>query len=162
MSEVAEMLEISDEETENEKLEKFLVFSIQGKYYSFPSRLIGEISLYDTVYPLPLVPPYVLGVVNRYSVPYALFDIGVLFHKKPSARNKILIFKDEVDRIAFLADDIIGIADINPESVLIIERNNDTGDLTEAIAASFNWNENDVFILDIQRILKRVSQETEQ
>lgn len=158
MSDIAEMPEASDL-TENISYEKFLIFSIMGKLYSFQSRYIGEIALFDAVYPMPLMPPYVLGVVNRYSIPYALFDIGLLFYNTPSPRNKVLIVKEEIDRIAFLIDDVSGIADIPADQLIVKDRSADSGDLTEAVFASFNWNGNDVFVLDIHRILSRVSGE---
>jgi purine-binding chemotaxis protein CheW len=139
--------------------EKYLIFSILNKYYSIPSKYISGISLFETVYPLPLMPSYILGVINRYSVPYALFDIGLLFYNTPSPRNKVLIVKDEIDRIAFLIDDVAGIEDIQHEKLFMMERNPDSDDLTEAVYASFNWNNSEVFVLDIQRILSRVTGE---
>jgi len=160
MSDMAEIEELLEEVPDGQASEKFLVFSILGRLYSFPSRLISEIALFDTVYPLPMMPSFVIGVVNRYSVPYALFDIGILFHKNPCKRNKVLILKDEIDRIAFLIDDVSGIADIHPESLFITERGVETGELTDAVGATFNWNETDVFVLDVNRILSRVSEET--
>ena len=148
-----------DKNENQEKSEKFLIFTILGKYYSFPSRLVGEIALFDTVYPLPLLPPYLPGVVNRYSVPYALFDIGLFFHKTPSPRNKVLIFKDEIDRIAILIDDVSGIEDIRCEDLFITDRGADSLELTDSVCAYFKWNNTDVFVLDIRRILNRVTGE---
>jgi purine-binding chemotaxis protein CheW len=139
--------------------EKYMIFSILNKYYGIPSKYISGISLFETVYPLPLMPSYILGVINRYSVPYALFDIGLLFYNTPSLRNKVLIVKDEIDRIAFLIDDVAGIEDIQHEKLFMMERNPDSDDLTEAVYASFNWNNNEVLVLDIQRILSRVTGE---
>jgi len=158
MSDFTASKENIEESAGKENCEKFLIFSILGKLYCFPSRLIGEIALFDTVYPLPLVPSYMLGVVNRYSVPYALFDTGLLFQKKPGPRNKVLIIKDEIDRIAFLIDDITGIADIKKEELCIVDRNDDSGELPDVISASFIWNETDVFVLDVNRILNHVSE----
>jgi len=158
-----EMADFSGDLAENEEStnsEKYLIFSILGRLYSFPSRLIGEIALFDSVYPLPLMPSYVLGVVNRYSVPYALFDIGLLFYNTPCPRNKVLVIKDDIDRIAFLIDDIAGIADIQQEKLLSVERSPESNDLTEAVFASFNWNADDVFVLDIHKILSRVTGDT--
>jgi len=170
MSELTEnIIEKSADHTEP-LYEKFIIFSVLNKLYSFPSRLIGEIALFDTVYPLPLLPSFVLGVVNRYSVPYALFDIGLLFFKTPvysepkkgdavnTSRKKVLIFKDEVDKIAVLIDDVSGIIDIPKENIFPIERNLQTesvesNDITEAISASFKWNDEDIFIIDIHKIL---------
>ena len=159
MSDMTEIEELLEDVPEGQNNEKFLVFSILGRLYSFPSRYISEIALFDAVYPLPMMPSFVIGVVNRYSVPYALFDIGILFHKTPCSRNKVLILKDEIDHIAFLIDDVTGIADIQHENLFLTERGADTGELTDAVGATFNWNENDVFVLDINRILSRVSGE---
>jgi len=159
MSDYAEAEELEQEPAETVNGEKFLVFSILGKLYGFPSRLIGEIALFDKVFPLPLMPSYVLGVVNRYSAPYALFDIGLLFQKTPSPRNKIVILKEEIDRIAFLIDDVAGIADIQNNDLFTVERNADSVDLTDIICASFKWEDGDVFVIDANRIMSRVSKE---
>jgi purine-binding chemotaxis protein CheW len=159
---MSELEEISDDSTgtfENINSEKYLIFSIMNKYYCFPSKFISGISIFETVYPLPLMPPYILGVINRYSIPYALFDIGLLFYNTPSPRNKVLIMKDEIDRIAFLIDDVSGIEDVQHEKLFMMERNQGSNDLTDAVYASFTWNNSDVFILDIQKILSRVTGE---
>ena len=160
MSETEETSEITAEEpentTENTKEEKYLIFSIQNRYYTFPSRLIGEIALFDTVYPLPLMPAYVLGVINRYSIPYALFDISLLLFKTPSPHGKVLVLKDDFDRISFLIDEVIGIADIPQGELLSVEQSTDSEDVTEAVSASFSWNGSNVFVLDLGRILAHI------
>jgi purine-binding chemotaxis protein CheW len=137
--------------------EKYLIFSILDRRYSFQSRFISEIALFDTVYPLPLMPAYLLGIINRYSVPYALFDIGLLLFKTAGSRSKVLVLKDEIDRIAFLIDDVIDIADISQENLFPMERGVESNDLAEIVSASFKWDGDDVFVLDIQRILARAS-----
>ena len=139
--------------------EKYLIFTILDRLYTVPSRFISEIAMFDTVYPLPLMPAYVPGVINRYSVPYALFDIALLLFKTPSPRNKVLVLKNDIDRIAFLIDDVHSIADVSQEMLLSVERGVESGDLTEAVSAMFNWNGDDVFVLDIQRILARAAEE---
>ena len=159
MSDIAETTGYDEEAPENSNYEKYLIFSILGRFYSFPSRFISEIALYDAVYPLPLMPACILGVINRYSVPYALFDIGLLLFKTPCPRSKVLVLKDDIDRIAFLIDDVSGITDVPEGNLLSVERNVESNDLTEAVSASFNWNGEDVFVLDIQRILGRVTEE---
>ena len=157
---MSEMAEITEETPENINSEKYLVFSILDKLYSFPSRFIGEIALFDSVYPLPLMPPFVLGVINRYSVPYALFDIGLFFYKTPSPRSKVIILKDEIDRIAFLIDDVTEIVDVNNDMLFTVERSSESNDLTEAVCSSFTWENKNVFVLDIHRIMARVSGDT--
>jgi len=159
MSEHADIEEQVEESAETINSEKFLVFSIMDKSYCFPSRLIGEIALFDAVYPLPLMPSYVLGIVNRYSTPYALFDTGLLLQKTPCPRRKVLILKEEIDRVAFLIDDITAIADIQNEEIYTVEKKSDSNEFADEINASFKWNDNDVFVLDVNKIINRVSEE---
>lgn len=143
--------------------EKYLIFSIQGRQYAFQSRLISEIALFDCVYPLPLVPSYVLGIINRYSVPYALFDVKRLLSKTPLPESapggKVLVIKDEIDRIAFLIDDVTAIEDVPQELIIEVERSAEADDMTETVSASFNLTGSDVFVLDIQRIMACVTAE---
>ncbi|MDR2543269.1 MAG: chemotaxis protein CheW [Treponema sp.] len=153
------LTEDTENTTENATDEKYLVFSILGRRFAFLSRFISEITLFETVYPLPLMPAYVPGIINRYSIPYALFDIGLLLFKTPSPRTKVLVLKDDIDRIALLIDDIIGIVDIPQEELLGVETSAEPGDKTEAISGSFNWDGGDVFVLDIQRILSQIAGE---
>ena len=160
MSEILETENQEADELEGLKEEKYLIFSILGRQFSFPSHLISEIALFDTVYPLPLLPPYVLGVINRYSIPYALFDVGLLLFNEESPRSKVLVLKDEIDRIAFLIDDVIGIADVAPEEMLIVEQSAESTYKTEAVSASFCWKDEDVFVLDIRKILAHITEET--
>jgi purine-binding chemotaxis protein CheW len=138
---------------------KYLIFSVFDRFYAFPAEIIGEVANCDAVYPLPLLPSYVLGVINRYSVPYALFDIGFLLFKKPGPRKEALVIKSDIDRVAFSIDNVSGIADIAPDKLLNIETGSGHDDLTSAVHASFNWNGGDVFVLDIERVLARVSDE---
>ena len=153
-----ETAEISNELLKEQDInsEKYLIFSILNKLYCFPSGIIGEIVMFDTVYPLPLMPPFIPGIVNRYSIPYALFDIGLLFYNTPSPRKKVLVLKDNIDRVAFLIDDISGIADVPSDNLFNIEKSQDSDDLTEMVSASFEWGNSNVFVLDIQKILERV------
>ena len=145
--------------------ENYLVFSILDQQYAFPTRLVGEVALFEAVYPLPLVPPYVLGIINRYSIPHALFDIGLLLFDVPGPRGKVLVLKDGVDRVAFLVDDVSGIAEVPKGKLVGVERDQDASrrrevdDKTEMVSASFDWNGGEVFVLDINRILARVAAE---
>ena len=159
MSETAGIADNKTEAPKNAHDEQFLIFSISGQHYTVPTRFVGEIALFDAVYPLPLLPVYVLGVINRYSVPYALFDIGLLLSNTPSLRSKVLVLKDSIDRIAFLIDDVISIADVPHDDLLGVEHSAESHDATEMVSASFSWSGGNVLVLDIKRILARVSAE---
>jgi len=142
---------------ENVNTEKYIIFSVIDRLFSIPSRHIGEIALFDTVYPLPLMPPYIPGVINRYSIPYALFDIGLMLFNTKGQYEKVLVLKEEIDRISFLVDDVKGFAEISKENLLSVE--NEKSGVSDAISAFFSWEGSDIFVLDVHQILSRVKDE---
>jgi purine-binding chemotaxis protein CheW len=139
--------------------EKYLIFSIFSRQYAFPAQDIGEVAKCEPLYPLPLLPSYVLGVINRYSIPYALFDIGFLLTNVPGPRNEALVIKSDIDHVAFSIENVSGIADITPDKLIKIGTGSKSVEINSSVCASFDWNGADVYVLDIRRLLARVAQE---
>jgi len=138
--------------------EKYLIFPIFGRQYAFPAQIIGEVAKCDPLYPLPLLPSYVLGFINRYSIPHALFDTGFLLSEKPGPRNEALVIKGDIDRVAFSIDTVAGIASIGPDKLISLETGSEPHELTSAVYASFKWNGGDVLVLDVRRVLARITE----
>ena len=140
--------------------EKYLIFTIREKQYALPSKIISEVAALEKVFPLPLVPAYVRGIINRYSVPFALIDICFLLFKDFSSARKVIVLKEEVDRLAFLIDDITDIADLSPDQLMKIEQEENA--LTGSISAFFEWKGNQVFCFETTEILGRIKSDFEQ
>ena len=140
--------------------EKYLIFTVREKQYALPSKLIGEVAALEKVFPLPLVPGYVRGIINRYSVPYALIDICFLLLKEASGAGKVIVLKEEVDKLAFLIDDVTDIADLSPEKLMKIEQ--EEKKLTGSISAFFEWKGSQVFCLETAEIINRIKQDFKQ
>ena len=160
-SELSKTAKLALEMIDNLSEGKYLIFSILGRLYAVQSQFISELAVFDTVYPLPLVPDYMPGIINRYSVPYALLDIGLLLYNTPTPRTKVMVLKDSIDRVAFLIDDIIDIVNIPQEQLYSIERSTDSSDASEMISAAFKWNGGDVFVIDFWLVLARITAEAE-
>jgi purine-binding chemotaxis protein CheW len=141
--------------------EKYLIFTILGKYYTFPSRFISEVTAFDKFYPLPLLPGYVKGIINRYSAPFALIDIGLLVRETPTPESKVVVLKETVDKLAFLIDDVVDIIDIPVSNLLKVEQGSEGDDVTDIIESSFEWHDTHVFVLGIRQIINRVKADFE-
>jgi purine-binding chemotaxis protein CheW len=141
--------------------EKYLIFAVRDTRYALPAKIIGEVAALDKIFPLPLVPPYVSGIINRYSVPYALIDIGFLLFNDSSSAKKVIVLKEEVDKLAFLIDDVTDIADLGPEKLLKIEQEDTVALSSAALSAYFEWNGSQVFCLDAAEIISRIKREFE-
>jgi purine-binding chemotaxis protein CheW len=113
------------------------------------------------VYPLPLMPDYVRGIINRYAVPFALIDIGLLIREIPTPESKVVVLKENVDKLAFLIDDVVDIIDIPASHILKLEQGAERDDVTGIIESSFEWHDTHVFILDIRQIINRLKADFE-
>jgi len=151
---------MSENIVENISLEKYLIFTIREKRYAMPTRIISEVAALEKAFPLPLVPGYVRGIINRYSIPYALIDICFLLLKDTSNAGKVIVLKEEVDKLAFLIDDVTDIADIPPEKLIKIEQ--EEAIPAGMVSAFFEWKDNQVFCLETTEIINRIKQDFEQ
>jgi len=135
--------------------EKYLVFNVREKQYALPSKLIREVAALEKIFPLPLAPDYVRGIINRYSVPYALIDIRFLLHNEISETGKVIVLKEEVDKLAFLIDDVSDIAE--PEKLMKIEQEENA--VAGPIGAYFELKGSQVFCIDTAEIINKIKQD---
>jgi purine-binding chemotaxis protein CheW len=143
--------------SENTAVEKYLIFSVLEKRYALPAKLISEVTVLEKVFPLPLVPDYVRGIINRYSVPYALVDIRFLLVSDVSDARKVIVLKEEIDKLAFLIDDVTDIADLPVDQLMKIDQEE-----TATISAFFEWKGDHVLCLDTGELINRIKQDFEQ
>ena len=141
-------------------LEKYLIFTVEDKRYALPSRIISEVAALEKVFPLPLAPDYVRGIINRYSVPYALIDLSFLLLKTNSAAQKVIVLKEEIDKIALLIDDVIDIADFPLEKLMEIEQDEKT--LSGSINSYFEWKGHHIFCIDTGELINRIKNDFDQ
>ena len=144
---------------ENTTIEKYLVFIVQEKRYALPSKFINEVAVLEKVFPLPLVPDYVRGIINRYSVPYALIDISCFLLRESGSARKVIVLKEEVDKLALLIDDVADIADLPSGDLMKIESEENAP--SGSVTAFFEWKGNQVFCLDTMDLIGRIKQDFE-
>jgi purine-binding chemotaxis protein CheW len=140
-------------------IEKYLIFMVGESRYALPSKIISEVAALEKVFPLPLVPDYMRGIINRYSVPYALIDINFFLLNTTSNARKVIVLKEEVDKLAFLIDDVTDIADLPSENLLEIEQEENAP--AASVNAFFEWNGNQVFCIDTGELISRIKQDFE-
>ena len=141
----------------NENDEKYLIFTVREKHYALPSKIISEVAALDKVFPLPLIPDYVRGIINRYSVPYALIDISFLLHSEQSNAKKVIVLKEEVDKLALLIDDVTDMADLSPGKLIKTEQ--EEGEISSLVSSYFEWKGYPVLCIDTEELINRIRQD---
>ena len=149
----------SQDTEDSSQYEKYLIFSVRDKRYALPSGLISEVTAFDKVFPLPLIPPYLLGIINRYSVPYALIDLGFLFYGDASEAKKVIVLKENVEKTALLIDDVTDITDIALNNLINNEQEDD--EVSGLVSGLFEWKDMPVFCLDVGELINRIRQDLE-
>ena len=145
---------------ENSVMEKYLVFSVREKRYALPSKFISEVAALEKIFPLPLVPDYVRGIINRYSVPYALIDLSFLLLKTASNTGKVIVLKESVDKIALLIDDVVDIADYPLDKLMGIEQ--EEKKLSGSVNGYFEWKDHQIFCIEIGELIARIKNDFDQ
>ena len=156
---IVENVENTENTAEPAPIEKYLIFTVREKRYALPSKIISEVAALEKVFPLPLVPGYVRGIINRYSVPYALIDISFLLLNDTSNARKVIVLKEEVDKLALLIDDVTDIADLSAEKLMKVEQE---GAASGLVSAFFEWKDSSVFCLETGELVGRIKQDFEQ
>ena len=152
----------SQEKGESHKVEKkatWLIFTI-GKsadgdnLYAIPAESVKEILRDATVFPLPFVPPYVNGVLNRYGDPYVVIDSAVLEGKDPQQSFLFIVMNDESHTCLRITDVKDFFTATEKDVVHFTE-----AELSDFYEGTLNVNGQNVFVLKVQAIIEKVGKE---
>lgn len=144
----------SSKENKVEEVKKlnWLVFTMNEAFYALPTSFVKEILRDSEVFPIPFVPSFINGVLNRYGDPYAVIDPALLLGKKKQETSLFIVINDE-SRSCLRITDVIEFHSTNES---------DVRKFTEAeqyLDGSIEYNGNEVFIVNAQAILDKVLNE---
>jgi len=72
----------------------WLIFSVNTAKYALPSALVQEIVTDEKIFPLPFVPDFVAGLINRHGEPYTVIDPAIIFDEQAQNTSLYLILND--------------------------------------------------------------------
>lgn len=142
-----------------EKKSTWLIFTIgndtDGKnLYAIPAESVKEILRDATVFPLPFVPPYVNGVLNRYGDPYVVIDSAVLEGKEAQKSFLFIVLNDESHTCLRITDVKDFFSAAEKDIVHFSE-----AELSDYYEGTLKVNGHDVFVLKVQAIIEKVGKE---
>ena len=152
----------AQQKSSSQKVEKkatWLIFtigeSVDGRnLYAIPAESVKEILRDATVFPLPFVPPYVNGVLNRYGDPYVVIDSAVLEGKEAQKSRLFIVMNDESHTCLRISDVKDFFTATEKDVVHFTE-----AELSDYYEGTLNINGQDVFVLKVQTIIEKVGKE---
>ena len=150
------------ENAEKKQLKKkavWLIFTIgnqaDGKnLYAIPADSVKEILRDATVFPLPFVPPYVNGVLNRYGDPYVVIDSAVL-EGKEAQQSMLFIVLNEESHTCLRITDVRDFFTASEKDVIHFSEE----ELSDYYEGTLKVKNQEVFVLKVQAIIEKVKKE---
>ena len=132
----------------------WLLFTIGEKLYAIPADQVKEILRYATVFPLPFVPPYVDGVLNRYGDPYVVINTSALEGETVSDSNLFIVLNNESHTCLRITDVKDFFTATEKDVVLFTE-----DEMSEFYAGTLNFSGQDALVLKTDEIIQKVGKE---
>ena len=148
-----------NEEKSVAKKSIWLIFTIGdnsegNNLYAIPAENVKEILRDATVFPLPFVPSYVDGVLNRYGDPYVVIDPAVLNGKKAQNSFLFIVLNDETHTCFRISDVKDFFTATEKDVVHFVEE-----ELSDYYDGTLKVDGQEVFILKVQAIIEKVGKE---
>ena len=122
--------------------------------YAIPADSVKEILRDATVFPLPFVPPYVNGVLNRYGDPYVVIDSAVL-EGKEAQQSKLFIVLNDESHTCLRITDVRDFFTASEKDVIHFSEE----ELSDYYEGTLKVKNQEVFVLKVQAIIEKVKKE---
>jgi len=114
MSSIVEEIKENQESNENEiemiqdvPEKTWLIFSVNEKQYALEAPLAKEILRNMDIYPLPFVPEYIKGVINRHGEPYSVIDLASFLGDEQQMSSLFIVLNLEDSQFCVQITDVL-------------------------------------------------------
>lgn len=132
----------------------WLIFTIGEKRFAIPAETVKEILKDATVFPLPFVPFYVDGILNRYGDPYVVINPATL-EGYDAPKSLLFIVLNHESHSCLRITDVKDFFSASEKD--IVHFNED--ELSEYYDGTLMVDGEDVFVMNIQAIIEKVGKE---
>jgi purine-binding chemotaxis protein CheW len=119
--------QVSEGIVQNEVLEDketYLAFTMEKEQYALKAAIVREVFTMLEIYPIPMVPDYIKGVINLRGDVIPILDLSLLFYNHPIEVNKLtsmiiveIIDNDESVVFGILVDDVNEVVKIGESEI---------------------------------------------
>lgn len=149
--------EKSQDETAEKTVQKnatWLIFTIGEQLYAIPAEKVKEILRDATIFPLPFVPSYVNGVLNRYGDPYVVIDSAALEGQKAQNSLLFIVLNDESHTCLRITDVKDFFTATEKDVVQFSE-----AEMSDFYSGTLNFNGQNALVLKTEEIIQKVGKE---
>jgi purine-binding chemotaxis protein CheW len=139
---------------QKDKQSVWLIFTIGEKRFAIPAETVKEILRDAAVFPLPFVPSYIDGILNRYGDPYVVINPATLEGYEAPKSLLFIVLNDESHSCLRITD----VKDFFTASEKDVVHFNEA-ELSDYYDGTLKVDGEDVFVMNIQAIIGKVGKE---
>lgn len=129
---IEEIKENQDTKSESEIVQEvseitWLIFSVNEKLYAIEAPIAKEILRNMDIYPLPFVPEYIKGVINRHGEPYTVVDLASFLGKEQQESSLFIVLNLPDNQFCVQITDILDFHTAPENSVIGMNDVQDAG-----------------------------------
>jgi len=126
----------------------WLIFSVNENTYAIEAPMAKEILRNMDIYPLPFVPEYIRGVINRHGEPYTVVDLASFLGKEQQEASLFIVLNLQDNQFCVQITDILDFHTAPKTSVIGM---NDAQDLG-FFSGTIEYQEKNVPIIQLDKI----------
>lgn len=113
----------NDEEKQDNEIPEltWLVFSLNEDLYAIEASMSKEILRNLDIYPLPFVPSFVKGVLNRHGEPYSVVDLSLFLEKEKQETSLFIVLNLPDSKFCIQITDVMDFHTAPEDSVIKLE-----------------------------------------
>lgn len=99
---------------------QIVVFKLQDQEYSVDIMKVLEIENYEPITNVPVVPPYIEGIINVRGTVYPIINLRTRLHmlkKECLTESKIILMNMEDKKVGFMVDSVTEILTIEEDAI---------------------------------------------
>lgn len=148
---------IKNEVKKGVKQLKMIIFQIDDRSYGIEASSVKEIYTSDFIHPLPFVPVYIRGLINKEGDPYTVVDLNMLFKQIKLDSETFLIINEGQDHLSFMISDVLDIIKIDKSNIMEIVDNNEDSYFNSYI----EYRDEKIFLINKNSILSKITSDIE-
>lgn len=131
-----------------------LIFTINTTKYALTSSWVKEIVTDEKIFPLPFVPHFISGLINRHGEPYTIIDPAVLFGEPPQSSSLFLVLND-LDKNCLRINEVLEF--INQDIANLTKLENENKD--SLFFGSININQEEIPVISAEAFINKATVE---
>jgi purine-binding chemotaxis protein CheW len=129
-----------------------IIFRVRDQDFAYETDSVAETVRVDRVFPVPLAPEYLRGVMNLRNNVIPVVDLRSLLWGETSDRDTAVIVEEEGKTVGLLVDAVLGITEVAPGDIKRVRKKEVEGIRREFIRGMFKREGRVVFLLDLRTI----------